>query len=361
MSDHLKLLLEKGDNSKAHDYYIALGRFVKRCENLLENGFSYLAVILCHELYRYLYPIEPYANFTHTDPVTYATGHIQKLIEASEHYADFIAPYNFNMKNLTETRHSPLEKKTSDLYSELWKEMDDTSLVEESLKLISSRLPPDIIKEHIVGKKVLDMGCGSGRYSIALSKTGAEKVVAVDVQKKSYDKVRGICERLNHNVQFFEEDVLKLSFDDNTFDFVFCNGVLHHTHSIEKGLKELGRVLKKAGKAFIYLYAGGGIFWHTRNALRLVFKNIPVEYTKTVLNIIGMPSNRFIFCDTWYVPVEMHTSTLQIEKMFKDSGFTYKKIIGTSSFDLDKAIDDGVRDADLMWGDGEHRYIIHNE
>ena len=361
MYDNLKMILEKENDSKACDYYISLGAFIKRCERLLEDGFAYLVVILCHELYRYLYPIEPYANFVHTDPVTFAIRHIQKLIDASEHHYEFAVPYNFKVNSFAEFENMSLEKKTSDLYSGLWKELDNKSLVEESLKLINSRLPADVVTNHIVGKKVLDMGCGSGRYSIALAKTGAEEVVAVDVQKKSYEKVKILCEKFGYKVKFFEEDVLNLTFDDDVFDFVFCNGVLHHTHSIEKGLRELGRVLKQSGKAFIYLYAGGGIFWHTRNALRSVFKNIPIDYTKSVLKIIGMPSNRFIFCDTWYVPVEYHTSTEQVEAVFRDTGFVFKKIIGTGSFDLDKAIADGIKDAELMWGDGEHRYILHKE
>ena len=43
------------------------------------------------------------------------------------------------------------------------------------------------------------------------------------------------------------DNVLKMQFDDNFFDFVHCAGVLHHTEDVFTGLKELARVTKKEG------------------------------------------------------------------------------------------------------------------
>jgi SAM-dependent methyltransferase len=204
----------------------------------------------------------------------------------------------------------------------------------------------------------LDMGCGSGRYSIALARTGALKVVGVDFQAKAFHSARMWCQEYSQPVEFIAGDVLELPIGDQCFDFIFCNGVLHHTKSIRKGLEELARVLKPSGKAFLYIYAAGGIFWRTREVLRGLFKKIPITYTRMVLHTMGLPSNRFIFCDTWYVPVENYTTTTQLQSILEESGLTYKKFIGDSPFDLDKAIAAQIPGAEEMWGDGEHRYIL---
>ena len=45
-------------------------------------------------------------------------------------------------------------------------------------------------------------------------------------------------------------------------------------------------------------------FWNIRKVARRVFSNIPKEVTQNCLENIGLPKNRFIFMDTFYVPIE---------------------------------------------------------
>ena len=347
-------------DTAANEYFKSLEKFSILCNRLIDSGFQYLTVNLCHELYRFLYPIEPYTSFDNNNPVKFISNHIEKLIKLGNTFSDVIQPYPLDLKSSKILNEGTefLEKETSDLYSSLWKEFSDSTLSEESYKLLNLRLSDQIIKENIMNKKILDIGCGSGRFSLALARLGAKQVTAVDVQKKSYEKAEKVALKLKLNIVFKEENVLKLSFADNMFDFVFCNGVLHHTHSIQQGLTELNRVLIPSGKAFFYIYAANGIFWETRKTLRKIFKKIPIRYTQSILSSMGMPPNRFIFCDTWYVPVETHTTIVHVEKMMDEAGFHYEKIIGKNKYDLDKAINDNIKGANLMWGDGEHRYIL---
>ena len=344
----------------AEEYYSFLDEFVQECGQLVKEGLPYLAVISCHELYRFLYPVDPYTNVTNDNPVEFAASHIKSLLEMVRTVSRVVVPYGIDLSafDCRTLGAKSLERETSELYSGLWKSLDTQTLSEESRELLKRRLPKRIIASHVAGKEVLDMGCGSGRHSIALAMAGAQRVTAVDLQKTSYAAARKLCREYRLPVEFREGDVLELPFDDKYFDFVFCNGVLHHTSSIEKGLQELYRVLKKDGRAFVYLYGVGGIFWTTRKALRKLFGAIPVEYTKLTLRNIGMPSNRFIFCDTWYVPVEIHTGREDLESMLGRVGFAYTKTTGNSPFDLDKAIEDNIRGAVAMWGDGEHRYLL---
>lgn len=341
------------------DYYKLLEDFVELNERLISRGFAYLTVILCHELYRFLYPFEPYLNLSNNQPIEFTKNHLKGLIELAKNFTEKVYPYEINLKEFdSHNIDQSLEKSTSNLYSDLWKDFDINTLTEESLQLLRRRLPQDFIAESVLGKDVLDMGCGSGRYSIALARSGAQKVVGVDFQAKAFHNARIWCQEYSQPVEFIVGDVLELPISDQCFDFIFCNGVLHHTKSIRKGLEELARLLKPSGKAFLYIYAAGGIFWRTREVLRGLFKKIPVTYTRMVLHTMGLPSNRFIFCDTWYVPVENYTTTAQLQSILEESGLTYKKFIGNSPFDLDRAIAAQITGAEEMWGDGEHRYIL---
>lgn len=340
------------------EYYDKLAEFEKVCSDLIDNGQAYLAVILCHELYRFTYPVEPYASFVHDNPVVFINRKIRQLLKLADQFSSVIAPYSFSLA-ITADKKEQLEKETSDLYSGLWKEFERKTLTDESVRLLKNRLPDSVIKKNIRNSKILDMGCGSGRYSIALAALGAKEVTGVDYQGKAFRAAQEYCERKAIPVMFREANVLDLPFKDESFDFVLCNGVLHHTRSIEMGIRELYRVLKNDRKAFLYIYGNGGIFWTTRNQLRNVFKKIPLEYTKCVLNTIGMPKNRFIFCDTWYVPVEMHTKKRDLELMLKKAGFGYNKVISRNDFDIDYALEKQIPMAKEMWGEGDHRYILN--
>jgi ubiquinone/menaquinone biosynthesis C-methylase UbiE len=212
----------------------------------------------------------------------------------------------------------------------------------------------------IKNKSVIDIGCGSGRFAIALSQMGAKKVTAVDINTqgletaKQFSKESGIT-----NIEFVEHNVLNLPFQDESFDFVFSKGVLHHTGDLEKGINEYSRVLKKGGHGFLYLYANGGIYWKSRDKMREVMKLIPMEFTIKVLDSIGMPSRRTIFVDSWYVPVEDYVTSEFVEEKFRN--FDYKEIQRMKSnrtFELDKIVLENGKWAKDIWGEGELRYFL---
>ncbi len=341
-----------------NEYYDLLGQFVDICHASVKRGQAYISVMLCHELFRFLYPVEPFANFEQNDPIKFSIEHIRKLIATGKTMQSGFAPYAWNPDASLSELNDPLEKTTSDLYSALWTGFTKEELVEESRTLVEKRLPAEVIRDRIKGKRVLDMGCGSGRYSIALSQLGASHVDAIDVQEKAFAAARSWCKANEVEVHFHEGNVHKLPFNDNAFDFIFCNGVLHHTSSVAAGVRELSRVMRGDGAAFLYLYGAGGIFWNTRTAVRPIFKNIPLQYTRGVLQMIGMPSKRFIFCDTWYVPVETLTTATEMLTLLDEEGFSYKKLTGNNAFDLDRGDLGKLPNASEMWGDGEHRYLL---
>jgi ubiquinone/menaquinone biosynthesis C-methylase UbiE len=352
-------------------YYDELKRFVDLCRSLTASGQAYLTVVLCHELYRFLYPHDPYAGFTHTDPVPYLVAHLRRLIalgtaarEGVHGYPDAAASNEVSGKgekasSAENAREKAVEKETSDLYSDLWLGYDARVLTQESRQLLERRLPAAVIDAEIVGRTVLDLGCGSGRYAVALAALGAAAVTAVDFQAKSYRRAEEFCRKQGLPVQFAEADVLRLPFADRKFDFVFSNGVLHHTRSWQQAFDEYVRVMRRSG--FLFLYATGGFFWTTRRALRPLFEQIPRSYTAEILQLIGMPPNRMIFLDTWYVPIEEHIPRADLEAAFRRRSLAFEKLPSHVEFDLDYALARGIPGARTVWGEGEHRYLLRRQ
>ncbi len=98
---------------------------------------------------------------------------------------------------------------------------------------------------------LLDAGCGTGKCSIALGKLGF-RVIGVDISEKAIEVAREMAREHEVEVEFEVRDIETLPFADNTFDFVFCGGVLHHFPALEKVSEEMYRVLKVGGKLFAY-------------------------------------------------------------------------------------------------------------
>lgn len=111
----------------------------------------------------------------------------------------------------------------------------------------------------LVGKKnVLDAGSGFAQWSIALSKHN-DKVTSIEFNKQRVEVSKQIAKELNiKNIEFLQGSIGNLPFQNDTFDGVFCYGVIFLT-DWKKSLKELSRVLKKDG--VVYLNANG-IGWY---------------------------------------------------------------------------------------------------
>jgi SAM-dependent methyltransferase len=101
---------------------------------------------------------------------------------------------------------------------------------------------------------VLDAGCGFGQWSIGLAELNVS-VSAVDASVQRIEVAHEISRQVGlSNISFAQQSLDALSFSDNTFDSVFCYGVLMLT-DYRRTLKEITRVLKPGGT--LYLTANG--------------------------------------------------------------------------------------------------------
>lgn len=102
-------------------------------------------------------------------------------------------------------------------------------------------------------KKVLDLGCGSGRHTIYLSKHGFE-VYGIDNAPEGIKITKDWLNKEKLEVNLKTGSVYKkLSYRDNFFDAIISVQVIHHAKikTIQKAIKEIERVLKPNGLIFV--------------------------------------------------------------------------------------------------------------
>jgi len=111
-------------------------------------------------------------------------------------------------------------------------------------------------KWHL-GEEVLEIGCGLGTDLVEYAKNGARVTgVELGLDQVMLTKLNLDLHELPYN-KIVEGDVENLPFADNSFDFIFCFGVIHHTPNTEKAVEEIFRVLKPDGVAVVMVYARG--------------------------------------------------------------------------------------------------------
>lgn len=101
--------------------------------------------------------------------------------------------------------------------------------------------------------RILDAGCGDGRFAFYLIKQGYN-VQGIDFSEKKIEQAKKYANKLGLKESLFNvEDVMKTKFKDFSFDVYLARGVLHHLNREEqkKMLKEAHRLLKKDGIIFI--------------------------------------------------------------------------------------------------------------
>jgi len=344
---------------------ISIEKAFKKFENFLSLSLEVVeknplvVVLAMHDYFRNLYPVDHFLKQNYsTDSLENIILCLDNCIKSLEAGKDQLLYYN--LTDLVNDFGHKSDINTQALYGRLWRDRLENDSLESTETLRQSFESNGFDISYFQGKTVLDMGCGSGRFTLALASFGVKEVVGIDLGDEGLSIAKEMVVKQNlTNVRFEKGSVLDLPFENRTFDFVFCKGVLHHTGDINKGIEELYRVLKIKGKAFIYLYGSGGLFWYSRKKVKKVMQQIPIEYTLKILSLIQMPSKRTIFVDNWYVTIEDFVEPLELEIFLRKIGFKnidrWKK---GKDYHLETSIFNNTPNAKEIWGVGELRYTL---
>lgn len=195
-------------------------------------------------------------------------------------------------------------------------------LVEKSRKGIYARL---LDEQLPLGVKILDAGCGTGQLAVFLSMTH-RTVFGVDFSSNSLKKANDFKRRFRlGNVKFAQMDIFNLGLADESFDYVFCNGALHHTGDAYRGFQCLCRLVKQGGYLIIGLYNKYGRVM--LNLRRLIFKVSggrlkSLDYFMRQKSL-GVSRRRIWYMDQYRNPYETSFSIGDVLGWFSRNGIEY--------------------------------------
>ncbi len=197
--------------------------------------------------------------------------------------------------------------------------------------------------DELIGMRVLDAGCGGGRYSKIAAEAGAA-VVGAD-HSTAVDKAAQLCVDLP-KVQFVQADLKKLPLRPAAFDFVFSIGVMHHDVDTRAVFDAVAKMVKPGGRFAVWLYRRNQSWQESiNNALRRRTIRMSPERLERwckrgarlggvpllnrtlnkIVNFSNHPNWENRVCDTfdWYAPEFQHHHTVdELCRWFRDAGFT---------------------------------------
>jgi len=290
------------------------------------------------------------------DPTEYVN---QELFKAAELLK---TTKNFNFGSSKKINSETIEEITAHLYSELFLKFDKEYYVDEPLDLLRQRLERNNFPvDKFSTWSALDSGCGNGRYSVALKNLGMRQVVGLDLSPDNIKDARRRNSSSDKSLSFCVGDVQNLPFENDCFDFVFSNGVVHHTKNPSKATEELVRVLKKGGIGFFKVMPiPGGIHWHIIEILRVLTANLNLNTFVAVAELLGVPPNlRYFMIDHIKVPINVRYTKTQAEMLLRDAGAKNIRFCERGA-DIDRAelVYRQQPNAEILYGIGENRFYF---
>lgn len=96
--------------------------------------------------------------------------------------------------------------------------------------------------QKLKGKRLLDIGCGSGENCIYYANNGA-KVIGIDQSKKLIE----IAKKKVIKAKFFAIDMERMNFPENDFDVITSSLAVHYAKNLPRFFRSVSNILKKGG------------------------------------------------------------------------------------------------------------------
>ena len=129
-----------------------------------------------------------------------------------------------------------------DYYEDLWERLPE-QLVPPDLELRLAHLRAGVR----AGDRVLDLGCGDGRFTAELARVGAAPT-GVDIAEAALNRARAAHPDLDFRLAPIDGP---LPFDDGSFDVVWTSEVIEHVADTARWLSEVRRVLVPRGRLLL--------------------------------------------------------------------------------------------------------------
>ena len=195
---------------------------------------------------------------------------------------------------------------------------------------------------ELAGQRVLDAGCGGGRYCKVAAEAGA-LVTGAD-HSSAVEKATKLCGHLD-SVRLVQADLKRLPFEPESFDLAFSIGVMHHDTETRAVFDAVSKMVRPGGRMAVWLYRrntwpqevlNSFLRWRTTRwapeklepwcRFGAFWGGIPLlkQTLSKVVNFSTHPNWENRVCDNfdWYAPeFQHHHSTDELAGWFEAAGF----------------------------------------
>jgi 2-polyprenyl-3-methyl-5-hydroxy-6-metoxy-1,4-benzoquinol methylase len=172
-------------------------------------------------------------------------------------------------------------------------------------------------QENIKDKTFIDIGCGSGLFSLVAHKLGAKRILSIDIDENSI----ACCRRLKSSVgdpdswSIVHASILDDAFIESLgkFDFVYSWGVLHHTGQMWKAIENATKLVADQGHFCLAIYNkseglniypdfrfGNSKFWLLE---KKIYTSLP-RFIQSLVNFLVMAILIFLYIITFNNPIK---------------------------------------------------------
>ena len=178
------------------------------------------------------------------------------------------------------------EKRRADFWNEGWRmrssawlELDREGLLrvrDEFIRDLEKEAYPSVTEigpETMADKTFLNIGCGGGQEGLLFAGYGT-RYVGVDISFNAAKSTTELVRRAGFQGYAYLAEAENLPLQSGTIEYVYSNGVLHHTPNTQDAMDEVFRVLEPGGGAMIGLYPTLSLHFFTYRVKALLAGNM---------------------------------------------------------------------------------------
>jgi SAM-dependent methyltransferase len=185
--------------------------------------------------------------------------HLPRVIEQAEYLDREVSRLNAAQRRAVwqQQRRSTLATQTKASFDFQWERMPSGSALPSDAAFMDgleahicelTALP----REWFAGKRVVDIGCGLGRYSYGFLKLGAS-VTSCDQSEAALRRTAELCRPFQDRHTLKRIDLLEWN-EEADFDLGFSFGVVHHTGNTYLATENVCRKIRPGGRLFLMIY-----------------------------------------------------------------------------------------------------------
>lgn len=347
-------------NKKVHEIFKISELIIKKTRNLPKTRFVFSYLI--SEIILVNLEIENIIFKKNYNPIKDTI----KILENLKYKIELIKKNNIHSNKVkVKKQFFKKEKSHEELFQKLWTNYTLDQYLKDRIDRYRNRIRINNLKKLITDKNIIDFGCGHGNFLIAAALEGSSSGLGIDYGKESINFANKIKNKIKikskSKLQFKIGSVYKTKVKSNSFDFAIQNGVFHHLDFPTKAYKEMHRVLKKGGYAWIYTDGGGGIRDIIGDMSQKILKDVNIDFKINKIRSTDLSfSKQYHLSDNTNAKYQ-HYDLKTFIKYLKRLGFyNFVQMNGGTKTDFDKPF---LKDKyfDLKFGSGDLRILCQKK